>query len=430
MIASILSSAGYRTGLYTSPHLEQVEERMTIDGLPCSGQEFAALIARLRGVVDEMDRQAGSNGGYDQGPTYFEITTAAALLHFAQRGVDAAVLEVGLGGRLDSTNVCEPDVSVITSISFDHMRQLGNTLAAIAGEKAGIIKHGVPVVSGVTATEPAEVIRDAAQRLVCPYFEIGRDFVVNYRGVTVEEASSVASTSGGRLQTHFDYADGPEPNGRSLMDLQTSLLGRHQAANAGVAIATIRRLQQRDWNIPEMAIRQGLERVRVPARTEIVQMHPPVIVDAAHNVASIQALIDVLEEAFPHMPTRVLIFATSQDKDLAGMLRCVLPKFSHVILTRYLNNPRYVEPAELKQLADEEAQNDSGMTSTILVEACPAAAWSAAEALATGRALVCVTGSFFLAAEIRSLAASSPLRREEANSPESAVTQAAMAAPS
>ncbi|MCH5373475.1 MAG: bifunctional folylpolyglutamate synthase/dihydrofolate synthase, partial [Planctomycetes bacterium] len=357
-----------------------------------------------------MDRRAGCNGNYEQGPTYFEITTAAAMLHFAQRAVDAAVLEVGLGGRLDSTNVCQPEVSVITSISFDHTRQLGNTLAAIAGEKAGIIKPGIPVGSGVTADEPAGVIRDRASRLECPYFEMGRDFQVSYGGTRFVEPASAASSSAERLMTHFDYVDRPESNGQGLPDLKTALLGRHQAANAGVAIATIRRLQQRGWSIPATAIREGLAQVCVPARTEVVQKNPYVIVDAAHNVASIHALVDLLDETFPGAESRILIFATSRDKDLSGMLRCVLPKFSCVILTRYLNNPRYVEPAELKQLADDIAAGDASMTSRVLVEACPAAAWSAAEALATGGELICVTGSFFLAAEIRSLARTSPLK--------------------
>ncbi|MCL4203365.1 MAG: bifunctional folylpolyglutamate synthase/dihydrofolate synthase [Pirellulaceae bacterium] len=409
MIASILGAAGHRAGLYTSPHLEQVEERMTVDGCPSTGEEFAALIARVRVAVDAMDRRVGMNGGYESGPTYFEITTAAAMLHFAQRQVDVAVLEVGLGGRLDSTNVCRPEVSVITSISFDHTRQLGNTLAAIAGEKAGIIKPGIPVVSGVANEEPAEVIRARAQRLGCPYFEIGRDFQLTYRGI---ELATLAGTP--RLVTRLDYAEPPGTEDEGYRGLQTGLLGRHQAANAAVAVATICRLQQRGWAIPTAAVREGLRQARIPARTEVVQCRPIVVVDAAHNVASIQALVDVLDEAFPEVRSRILVFATSRDKDLAGMLRCLLPKFSTVILTRYLNNPRYVEPVELKELADEIAAADPEVNCQVLVEACPAAAWSAAEALATDDALICVSGSFFLAAEVRNLAQTSPLRKTHA----------------
>jgi dihydrofolate synthase / folylpolyglutamate synthase len=403
MIASVLTAASFRTGLYTSPHLEQVEERMTVDGLPSTGEEFAALIARVRSAVDVMDRKAGSNGGYAQGPTYFEITTAAAMLHFAERQVDVAVLEVGLGGRLDSTNVCRPEVAVITSISFDHMRQLGNTLAAIAGEKAGIIKPGIPVVSGVVNDEPAEVIRQRARRLRCPYCEIGRDFHLDYRGIRLVSGADHPEAEAGRLVTLLDYRDSFQAAEFALEELETTLLGKHQASNAAVAMAAIRCLQQRGWQISDHAMRTGLAATRVPARTEVIQCHPPVIVDAAHNVASIQALVDVLDEAFPEVRSRILIFATSRDKELAGMLRVLLPKFSTIILTRYLNNPRYVEPAELSGLADAIAAESAGTGCQVLVQPCPAAAWSAAESLATGNDLICVSGSFFLAAEIRSL---------------------------
>ncbi|MEX0613266.1 MAG: Mur ligase family protein, partial [Pirellulales bacterium] len=145
MIAGMLTAAGYRTGLFSSPHLERIEERFAVDGQPCTADELVALVNRLRPVAHAMDEEAAADGDPTAGPTYFDVTTAMALLHFVEREVDAAVLEVGLGGRLDSTNVCLPAVSVITSISFDHMKQLGNTLAAIAREKAGIIKPGVPV---------------------------------------------------------------------------------------------------------------------------------------------------------------------------------------------------------------------------------------------------------------------------------------------
>src|ERR1700754_3286386 len=163
MIAAMLSAAGYRTGVFSSPHLEQIEERFAVDGQPCTSDELVALVNRMIPVVRAMDEEAAADGDSTAGPTYFEVTTAMALVHFVERQVDAAVLEVGLGGRLDSTNVCLPVVSVITSISFDHMRQLGNTLASIAREKAGIIKPGVPVICGVLNEEPQTVIAAAAR---------------------------------------------------------------------------------------------------------------------------------------------------------------------------------------------------------------------------------------------------------------------------
>ncbi len=200
MTAAMLSAAGYRTGLYTSPHLARLEERMTVDGQEASADEMVALVGRVRPVVEAMDREAG---GSEHGPTYFEIVTALALLHFARRQVDAAVLEVGLGGRLDSTNICRPLVAVITSISFDHTKQLGNTLAAIAGEKAGIIKPGAAVVSGVTQTEPREVVAAAAEHHgLHRLLELGRDFVYAYH------AAGPLDVVGVRPTIDFEYRVG------------------------------------------------------------------------------------------------------------------------------------------------------------------------------------------------------------------------------
>ncbi len=180
MIAAVLTAAGYRTGLFSSPHLERIEERLAVDGQPCSSDEFVALVNRLIPIVRALDDEAAADGDPTGGPTYFDITTAMSLVHFVERQADAAVLEVGLGGRLDSTNVCLPVVSVITSISFDHMRQLGNTLASIAREKAGIIKPGVPVICGVTDPEPQAVIAQLAREHGCRLIQLGRDFHFEY----------------------------------------------------------------------------------------------------------------------------------------------------------------------------------------------------------------------------------------------------------
>ena len=176
MIAAVLSAAGYRAGVFSSPHLARIEERFAVDGEACTAAEIVALVNRMQPVVRAMDDEAIDEGEPMGGPTYFDLTTAMALLHFVERQVDAAILEVGLGGRLDSTNVCLPAVSVITSISFDHMKQLGNTLAAIAREKAGIIKPGVPVVCGVSEPEAQAVIAGVAREHGCRLIQIGRDF--------------------------------------------------------------------------------------------------------------------------------------------------------------------------------------------------------------------------------------------------------------
>ena len=225
MIAAMLTAAGYRTGVFSSPHLERIEERFAVDGEPCGESELVALVDRLRPVVAAMDAEAAAEGDLQGGPTYFEVTTAMALVHFVERQVDAAVLEVGLGGRLDSTNVCLPMVSVITSISFDHTQQLGNTLAAIAGEKAGIIKPGVPVVSGVTSDEPREVIARVAHEHGCRLIQTGREFRHRYHDGRVD----------------FEYAVAGQEY--CLEGVPLAMRGPHQAANAAVALATIAELR-------------------------------------------------------------------------------------------------------------------------------------------------------------------------------------------
>ena len=435
MIAAILTAAGYRTGLYTSPHVECVEERMQVDGRRCSAEEFVELIRRLCPEVDAMDCQYARRGDGKPGPTYFEITTAAALLHFARHQVDIAVLEVGLGGRLDSTNICQPEVAVITSISFDHMRQLGNTLAAIAGEKAGIIKPGVPVVTGVTESEPLDVILQTAARHGCDCFRVGRDFHYRYHGAPVSllkcETTTATRRGPGCGQTppvlepvtplptppadapsagrwphgwaEFDYWEDHAGLRYELDRLQLGLLGRHQAANAAVALAALGRLRERGWRSDEAAIRQGLAGVAIPARAELVQQRPAVIVDAAHNPASVGALIEVIRETWPRTATlrRILVFAASQDKDAAAMLRPLLAEFDVVILTRFQNSPRAAEPGRLLHTARRALPGDGSVSCQLLVEDDSTAAWNRARSLAAAEDLICIAGSFFLASELR-----------------------------
>ena len=385
MTAAVLSAAGYRTGLFSSPHLHRVEERLAIDGAPCSPDEFVALIEELRPLIEAMDHEAERSDIAVGSPTYFEITTAAAMLHFARSCADAIVLEVGMGGRLDSTNVCRPLVSVITSISFDHMKQLGNTLASIAREKAGIIKPSIPLVSGVQADEPRRVIQEVAASLGCSLSELGEHFRFNYRPPVELQRTAAYG------QMDFEYVRSDRQH--SYDNLSLSLLGRHQAANAAVALATIAELRAAGWHIGEAAIRQGLQQVRWPARVEVIARNPVVIVDAAHNVASVQSLLETLQESFGSR-RRILIFATTQEKDCTGMLRLLLPHFDEVVLTRYKNNPRGVPVSELAALASEISPKPVHQCGDV------PSAWSLASSLAGRQDLICGTGSFFLAAEL------------------------------
>jgi dihydrofolate synthase/folylpolyglutamate synthase len=389
MAASILTAAGYRTGLFTSPHIDRIEERLSIDGQPCSSKQFADLLDRMIPAIQALDERYAACDPPEPGPTYFEIVTAMAFQYFAQQQVDLAVLEVGLGGRLDSTNVCSPLVCVITSISFDHMKQLGNTLEAIAREKAGIIKPGVPVVSGVVEPGPREVIRQACRQRGCRLVELGTDFDVNYfppRNVTSGAAEAV-----------FDFIDRSAERPSCYSRVAIKLLGRHQAVNAAVALAALAQLpstSDRTWRIPESAVRTGLRQLHWPARIEVVAQRPAVIIDGAHNVASIRALIEVLNESF-RVRRRILVFASTQEKEIAAMLRELLGQFDEVILTQYTDNPRAVPVDELAAIADQVSGRP------IHVSPLPTQAWQTARDLASPDDLICVTGSFYIAAQIR-----------------------------
>jgi dihydrofolate synthase/folylpolyglutamate synthase len=396
MVAAALCAAGYRVGAFTSPHLDRVEERLAIDGRPCSAEEFVDLVDRVTPAVLAMDRQAACLPG-EIGPTYFEITTAMALLHFCRKKVDTAVLEVGMGGRLDSTNVCQPAVAVITSISFDHTKQLGNTLEAIAREKAGIIKPGVPVVSGVTTPGPQCVIREVCQQRGCPLVELGTDFSFDYTPPRALEQAP----AWGRLDFHY-----PALNGQAkLPGLALGLVGRHQAANAAIALATLAHLNRMGWTIPEQAMREGLAGVVWPARAEVIARRPVILIDAAHNLASVEALVEVLEESFSPA-RRLLIFATTQEKDVRGMLGRLLGRFDRIVFTRYLNNPRGVPPEELAAVAKELSGRDYPIC------ARPAEAWDLVRSWAAADDILCVTGSFFIAAEMRLQIQNRPLTIE------------------
>ena len=392
MIAAALSACKLSTGLFTSPHLERVEERIAVDGQPCSADELADLVDAVRPVVTAMDDDLARRTPPDTGPTYFELTTAMALIYFRRRRVDAAVLEVGLGGRLDSTNVCQSSVSVITSISFDHMKQLGDTLPQIAWEKAGIIKPGVPVVSGVTTPDALQVIERTADERGSRLLQIGREFDFAYR-----PRSATDGEFGGEID--YTLCDGREV--RRLPGVRLGLCGRHQGANAAVALTVLEELRRLGWNLPESDVRRGLAELRWPARIEVVARRPLVVLDAAHNVASAEALVRTLDESFPAR-RRLLVFATTQEKDVAGMLRLLLPFFDRVVLTRYTQNPRGVPPEELAAIAATLPSCNWE------IAAEPAEAWRRVRAAAPQPDdLICVTGSFFIAAQMRPLIADS-----------------------
>jgi dihydrofolate synthase/folylpolyglutamate synthase len=374
MLASILRRAGYRTGLFTSPHLVRVEERFQVAGQPISADELTVLLGEVRDCV--LARPA------EPPPTFFEVATAVGLLHFVRRRVDAAILEVGLGGRFDSTNVCRPLVSIITSISFDHTRQLGDRLALIAREKAGILKACRPALSGATVPEARAVIEYIAAERRAPLEQLGVDFHYSYvPGLVTAEAVRKPRV---RITSRR----------RAWPEMELNLLGEHQAANAALAVVCTELLRREGLSLPDAAVAEGLAQVDWPARMEVLRRRPLVLLDCAHNVASAQAVVETLRTSFPQQ-RRLLIFAGSSDKDLPGMLRVLGPHFQHVWLARYTNNPRSTDPEQLagwlRQVSDVPAT----------VAATATAAWQQALAAAGPDDLICLTGSIFLAGEMR-----------------------------
>jgi dihydrofolate synthase / folylpolyglutamate synthase len=393
MIAGILQSAGYDTGLFTSPHLESIQERFVVNGQPCPGDELLGLVDQLRPVVEEMDHEAAVRGTL--GPTYFELATAIALMHFAHHRVDLAVLEVGLGGRLDSTNVCQSMVSVITSISLDHTRQLGSTVEAIAAEKAGIIKPGVPVFCGPLEPGPRRVIAEIAERHGCRMFEAGHDFYHTYtppHEFDLHDQLGQVSVAGKVAGEQFSFGDVP-----------LRLIGTHQADNAALAIATCVRLRSQGWLLSTEAMHQTFAHMLLPGRVELVQRRPAVVLDVAHNVAAAEALVETLITCFASQ-SRILVLAGTRDKDVRGMVRVLLPHFQQVFVTQYQENPRAMDTAELGHLVRQELAATGRSVGQVQEYPVAQEAWAAASSSATADQLICITGSFFIVADLRTLA--------------------------
>jgi dihydrofolate synthase/folylpolyglutamate synthase len=376
MLAAVLGRAGYRTGLFTSPHLSHVEERIQVDGAPVSGEELAALVNDLRPAVLRLQEHPGG------GVTFFEMATALGFLHFVRRRVEVAVVEVGLGGRFDSTNVCRPLLSIITSISHDHTQQLGNTLDLIAMEKAGIVKPGRPVLSGARAPAARRVIECICEERHAPLREIEREFDYRYEPGRVTAVGDELP----RVRVRTD--------GREWPWLRLGLLGEHQAANAALAVAAVEELVRLGLHVGDAAVAEGLANVHWPARMEVVGRRPLVILDCAHNVASARALAETLR-SFPGVARHHLVFAASADKDVAGMLKILGAHFDRAYLTRYSQATRSLAVDELAELW----RSATGKPCTAYQS--PEEAWRAARATAAAEDLICVTGSVFLAGELR-----------------------------
>jgi dihydrofolate synthase/folylpolyglutamate synthase len=384
MMASSLTAAGVRTGLYSSPHLHRLEERYRIDGRSISPVELAELVGEVRTVVEQLEIDDPHHR--HRGSTFFEITTAMGLLYFARRKTQAVVLEVGMGGRLDSTNVVHPVLSMITSIAFDHTRQLGNTLGLIATEKAGILKRSRPAVSGVCEDEPRQAIRRVASQRRCPLRELGIDF--QFQVMAPSQPLSRPTAAAVLVETwRTDWGTMVLP-----------LLGAHQAHNAALALAGLDLLAEVEpsLHVGREAVLRGFASLCWPARVEVLGESPWLVIDGAHNVASAMALAETLRMCFPATP-RTLVFGTTRDKDLHGQLKVLLPFFDTLIATRYVENPRSVPPQDIATAIGAIDGRNAHVTFD------PEEALGLARQLTTQNALLCVTGSLFLAAEARAI---------------------------
>ncbi|MFC1862290.1 bifunctional folylpolyglutamate synthase/dihydrofolate synthase [Chloroflexota bacterium] len=366
MMASVLTVSGYATGLYTSPHLHAFNERIRVDNKLIPDEEVVALVDKLHPEVEAVNEKA-TYGLL----TTFELITALGFAYFKQEGVDFQVVEVGLGGRLDATNVVQPEVCVITSISFDHTEVLGNTLAEIAVEKAGIIKPDSVVVTSPQADEVSRIIEDTCLNCQAKLIRVGSDVTWQSLGFDPEQQSLRVK---GRLGSY---------------ELSIPLLGQHQLENAATAVAALEVLSEKGFHISGDSITKGLAQVSWPGRIQVLSRRPLLVVDGAHSPDSARKLRQSIEQYFG-FDRAILIIGTSFDKDIAGIVSELVPLFNKVIVTRS-THPRAIPPASI--VAEFSRHGVEAQAVDDISVALPMAL-----ALAGERDIICVTGSLFVVA--------------------------------
>ena len=368
MVAAILKEAGFRVGLYTSPHLVSFRERIRINDEWISEEELCGTLERIRPIIDDIDK-AG-----DLYPTFFEVYTALAFSYFKEKAVDFTVLEVGMGGRLDATNIIErPLCCGITQISYEHTQRLGNTLREIATEKAGIIKENTVCVSSLQEEPVRAVLEAACSRERARYYEVGKDLYLR------EEQLSGRAGSGRSFSVWGIFGEYPM--------LEVGLLGDHQFMNAATAIGLVESLRFYDIIIKSDAIRAGLRNVQWSGRLQVIQRNPTVVVDGAQNRASARALKEAIQKHF-RFNRVVLVLGISKDKDIPGICEELEPISDVILLTR-AKVPRAEEPAALKRYIKKEALVTCGVDEAL----------GKAEALAAPNDVIVVTGSLYVVGE-------------------------------
>ncbi|RJO63007.1 MAG: bifunctional folylpolyglutamate synthase/dihydrofolate synthase [Dehalococcoidia bacterium] len=370
MVASVLTASGYHAGLYTSPHLVDIRERMRVDGRLISRSEFVKLAGRLKPEVEAVNARA-SYGRL----TTFELLTALGFMYFADKRVDFQVVEVGLGGRLDATNVVKPEVCAITTLGLDHTDVLGDTLAKIATEKAGIIKPGVPVVSARQEAEAAEVIEEFCRRNDARRILVGRDIAYSSRG---EEDGVQSLEIKGRLGTY---------------EAALPLRGRFQQENAAVAVGVLEVLAERGFSVTQKSIVKGLQKVRWPGRFQVIRRRPAVVIDGAHNPQAARELRLAIEAFLAGRAPgrRILVIGMSSDKDCQTVASELAPLFDTVIVTR----SRHPRALAVDILSSEFIKYGCDVETADSV----AAAMRRAVELAKNNGFACATGSLFIVGE-------------------------------
>ena len=373
MLDNMLRACGFTVGLYSSPHLIDLRERIQING-EMIGQ--ADLTNILKTISEKTKRWPQSDR-----PSFFEIMTASAVAHFAEQAVDIAVFETGLGGRLDATNVLDPLVCGITQISYDHTEILGKDLETIAREKAGIFKKDTPAITVEQQPEVAAALREVADEIGAPLEFAGEDIEFSYRFEASRELGPHTRVCLTTPQAHYEH-------------LPVPLKGEHQALNCGLALAILDKLRQTGFDAPEPKIIEGLSQTVIEGRMELAWPEPRILLDGAHNAASMTALIRAIGAHIPY-DSLVMIFGCAQDKDVMGMLQQVNLGADKIIFTRAKKNPRAVDPKDLhhefSQISDKMAQVADNLEDALNL---------AARAVSR-EDLICVTGSFYLVGEAK-----------------------------
>jgi dihydrofolate synthase/folylpolyglutamate synthase len=374
MLAEMLRACDHKVGLYTSPHVCDIRERIVVNGQKITQAAMARLICRVEPYIEKM---AGDK------PTFFEIMTALAFCHFVDEKVDIAVVEAGLGGRLDSTNVLKPAVCGVTSISLDHMYQLGNTVAQIAAEKAGIFKVKTPAISVPQTAEAKRVLRKVARDVGANLMFTGEDIEFSYRVESSRQNGCHTRICLTTPRSRFEH-------------LPVPLMGEHQALNCGLALALLDELKNQGLKVDDAAAMRGLAAVYLPGRMEIISKDPRILVDGAHNAASIQALMRAMGQHLRY-DSMVMIFGCAADKDVAGMMAQISTGADKVIFTRAASSARAARPVDLAeaylQRSGREAQVTDSLTEALAV----------ARSAVSREDIICVTGSFYLVGEAKIL---------------------------